>query len=511
MKTIAFVPVRLTSSRLPEKHLKLIGDRTLLSWVVKRLKSCKEIDEIVICTPEEKENDKLISFCKEEDVRLYIYNGSVNDVVGRLASAARQFGADICVLGSGDCPLLCSKTIDKLVSLLKSNPDYSIACLKQSKKPLIHEGIGVVKREVWELADKLSDTPQLRENHFPVLKTKKDRFKRFKTICIEDDEIFYRLNHRISVDTPMDLEFMNAVYQELKSIGKEFNLINTIELLEKKPQLMEINKNVKQKDLNDKSYNILMVVSAVSNYGYGNLMRSLEIGRVLTQKGFGVRFAVFDEEALNLCKKNLFGCFVINNLDNVKNISKEFDAVIFDLNSQIFVNKSLVLSLKQQSKVVVFIDNLSEGAKISDLIIIPTAHYIGEKLKNLVWGEEHVVLRKKVLDSRPKPIDEKKGVIARIDKDKMEIIKNLWKNVEFIEDFDENFVEKVNNAATVILHLGISCYEAVYLNTPIVVIPRRKDEVMEIEKFNLFCISDSRKKLGNGAEKIVEQIVKLIN
>ena len=56
MKVVAFVPVRLSSSRLPEKHLKYIGDKKLLEWNLLSLLESKEIDEIVIAT------------CKEEKI-----------------------------------------------------------------------------------------------------------------------------------------------------------------------------------------------------------------------------------------------------------------------------------------------------------------------------------------------------------------------------------------------------------------------------------------------------------
>ena len=113
MKTIAFVPVRLTSSRLPEKHLRIIGDRTLLEWVIKRLQDAREIDQIVICAPNEPESRFLETFALKEGVDIFIFKGDVNDVVGRLTQAAVIYEAEICVLASGDCPLISSFSLDR--------------------------------------------------------------------------------------------------------------------------------------------------------------------------------------------------------------------------------------------------------------------------------------------------------------------------------------------------------------------------------------------------------------
>ena len=315
MKTVAFVPVRLTSSRLPEKHLKFIGDRTLLSWVIKRLKACKELDEIVICVPDEPESEKLKDVCEKEGVNLYVYKGDVNDVVGRLTEASRHYDADICVLASGDCPLLSPETIDRLINFLKENPEYHRAVIsgKNGKRP-IHEGIEVARREVWELSDRFSDTPELRERQFPVIKVYPEKFSHLKVGRIEDKDVFYSLNHRISVDTPSDLEFMNKVYEELKKRKKDFNLENVIELLKENPELKKVNFHVCRKGLKDKSFKVLFFVSAVSNFGFGNLVRSLEVGTRLVDEGIGVRFAVLDETAKEMCERKHFKAFVVRSM-----------------------------------------------------------------------------------------------------------------------------------------------------------------------------------------------------
>ena len=324
MKAVAFVPVRLTSSRLPEKHLKKIGDKTLLEWVIKRLKDCKELDEIVICAPDEPESQKLSEICKREDVKLYIHPGDVNDVVGRLTTAARLHNADICVLASGDCPLLEPSTIDKLVGYLKEHPDVDIADIAPlGDKPPIHEGIFVARRKVWELADKCSDTPELREHQFPVLKIYPQKFARFKKVWLRDKGIFYAINHRISVDTPKDLSFMNRVYKELVAEGKTFDLKNVIELLLRKSEILKINADVKQKEIGDKNYNVLFVIGKCRN-----LLLALEIADYLTSFGIGVRFLVLNNEDKRLCEERFFRAEVLKCKDSIYDIALKHNAVM---------------------------------------------------------------------------------------------------------------------------------------------------------------------------------------
>ena len=517
MNAVAFVPVRLSSSRLPKKHFRLIGDKPLLSWVIKRLRDCKEVDDIVVCAPLEKDSYELKEFCEKEGVKLYLHEGDVNDVVGRLTKAAVLFNADICVLASGDCPLLCSRTIDRLISFLRENPSWDMVSIKakNGERP-IHEGIMVCKRKVWELCDKFSDTPELREHQFPVLTVYPEKFSRLKFAEIEDEEIFYSVGHRISVDTPADLEFMNVVYEELRRKNRNFNLIEVVRLLNENPRLKEINAKVKRKGLKDKSYKVLILSSAVKEYGFGNLMRALEIADRLVNKGIGVRLAVLDEKAAEICRKRHFEGFVVRDWEDAIKFYEDYDLFIFDLNSSLSIPEKFVKFLKENGKKVVFIDNVKGGAEFADLIIVPTAHYVGKSFPNLIWGPEYVVIREEVLKYKEnlQSGSGRKGgggVLCRVDTDYEECVEKLWKNVNRINSFSDSFLSTLASSEIFVSHLGLSCYEAVFLDIPVVVIPRKSEEISEISKFYDFLVSEDRKKLGDGAKRIADRIEGLLN
>ena len=53
-KVVASIEARMGSSRLPGKVLKKIGEEEVLSLLVKRLKNCKNIDEILVATTDKK-------------------------------------------------------------------------------------------------------------------------------------------------------------------------------------------------------------------------------------------------------------------------------------------------------------------------------------------------------------------------------------------------------------------------------------------------------------------------
>jgi len=68
MNVDVFILARLGSSRLPEKHLKLINGKHAIKRLVDRLKSAKKIRQIIVCTTTDKSDDKLVSFLKKEEI-----------------------------------------------------------------------------------------------------------------------------------------------------------------------------------------------------------------------------------------------------------------------------------------------------------------------------------------------------------------------------------------------------------------------------------------------------------
>ncbi|WP_022671236.1 cytidylyltransferase domain-containing protein [Hippea alviniae] len=315
-RVVAFIVARLSSSRLPKKHLKMIGDRRMIDWTIYFTKQIKHLDEIVIATTNEEENRELVGVAKEHNINIFLYDGDVDDVVGRLTKAAIEFDADVPVLVSGDCPLIWPDATNRRIEKISEDKelDYVGFCQKDGKYP-IHSSVGVFRKKAWILADKLSNKSNLREHHFPIIGLKKDLFK---IDCILCDDIFYKINHRISVDTLADLEFMNAVFNELKKRGKGFSLRDVVELLSEKPELMEINKDVHQIRIDERPKKALFIVESDESL---NLF--FDIAYDLTKKGMGVRFYSKHRNIKDSIISKGFG--VIENIEKAK-----YDFVISD-------------------------------------------------------------------------------------------------------------------------------------------------------------------------------------
>ena len=119
MRTVAVVQARMNSSRLNGKVLRKIGKETALSILLHRLKNAKSLDDIVVATSKQPENDILENYVIEQGFK--VYRGSEADVLGRVVCAAEANSAEVIVRITGDCPLVDSEIVDQVVKKLRQN------------------------------------------------------------------------------------------------------------------------------------------------------------------------------------------------------------------------------------------------------------------------------------------------------------------------------------------------------------------------------------------------------
>ena len=111
----ALIQARLGSKRLPNKVLKRVNKRILLEIMMSRLSQSKKLEKIIICTTTNKEDDKIVQFCKKNN--FLFYRGSSRDVMSRFLKAANKFNISIIVRLTADCPLIDPKFVDKLIDM----------------------------------------------------------------------------------------------------------------------------------------------------------------------------------------------------------------------------------------------------------------------------------------------------------------------------------------------------------------------------------------------------------
>ena len=101
------------STRLPGKIMLPVLDKPILEHLVDRVKKSSNIDEIIIATSINKNDDIIEIFCKSQKIKCF--RGSEKDVLLRYFEAAKKFSIDIIVRLTSDTPLLDPKIIDKVI------------------------------------------------------------------------------------------------------------------------------------------------------------------------------------------------------------------------------------------------------------------------------------------------------------------------------------------------------------------------------------------------------------
>ena len=85
-KIVASIEARMTSTRLPGKVLKTVGDgKSLLQILIERLQRSLYIDEIVVATTTNDTDNPIEDLCRQ--IGVAVFRGSENDVLSRVVGA----------------------------------------------------------------------------------------------------------------------------------------------------------------------------------------------------------------------------------------------------------------------------------------------------------------------------------------------------------------------------------------------------------------------------------------
>jgi len=240
--TVAIIQGRIASSRLPGKILLDIAGKPMLMHVVERARRAKTVDQVVVATTTQPEDDTVEVYCRQSGIP--ISRGSVHDVLDRFYQAALAFKADIVVRLTADCPLLDPQVLDYTVEeFLHTGVDF---CCNRLPPPLkrtypIGLDVEVCAFQALERAWKEAKEPNEREHVMPYLY---DTPGRFKILRVDYEEDYG--NMRWTVDTPEDLELVRLIFSRLGE-NRDFTWLDVLELFKREPQLALINSQVKHR------------------------------------------------------------------------------------------------------------------------------------------------------------------------------------------------------------------------------------------------------------------------
>ena len=230
------IQARTGSTRLPGKVIQKIDNvSTVLDYVINQVKFSKRIEKIIVATTNLTEDDVICEYLAWHKIEFF--RGSSEDVLDRYYQCAKIFSIDNIVRITADNPLIDPNIIDSIIDEYKNNKcDYVSNTLHRTFPYGTEVEIFSFKslEKAWNNAEK----PSEREHVTSFIYDLQNRFILINKEFEED------LSHlRYTVDKIEDLKLVKEI---IKNISARPILIqDVITLYKKRPEIFEINKNVK--------------------------------------------------------------------------------------------------------------------------------------------------------------------------------------------------------------------------------------------------------------------------
>ena len=122
-KISAIIEARMTSTRLPGKHMLPANGKPMIGHLIDRLKKVPSLDTIVMATTVNEADDPLVKLALSKNI--CFFRGSENNVMSRVIASAKSVKAEIIVGITGDCPVIDPIIIEQAIQTFIHNKcDY---------------------------------------------------------------------------------------------------------------------------------------------------------------------------------------------------------------------------------------------------------------------------------------------------------------------------------------------------------------------------------------------------
>ena len=137
--TVAIVPARLASTRLPGKALIEIAGKPMVCWVAERALAARNVDRVIVAT----DSQKIVDAAQANGIEAIMTDAKHTSGTDRVAEVAATLSyAEIIVNVQGDEPMISPETIERAVDQMAA----------EKAKP---NGAGIVT--TWERIESIDD------------------------------------------------------------------------------------------------------------------------------------------------------------------------------------------------------------------------------------------------------------------------------------------------------------------------------------------------------------------
>ncbi|HBH45836.1 MAG TPA: hypothetical protein DDX47_00500 [Candidatus Jacksonbacteria bacterium] len=236
----AIIQARTNSTRLPNKVLLPLQEKSVLEHVIIRVRQARKINKIIVATTKNSSDDKIVQIC--HNMQINYFRGSENDVLDRYYQAAKKFNLNDIVRITGDCPVTDPTIIDQVIYLYqKKNLAYATNVIP----PTFPDGLDVeiFSRQALDKAWREAKLKSARE-HVTVYMWQNPHL--FKQSHLKNKVDLSK--RRWVLDNPEDYEFMKQIFTQLYQSKPNFRLKHVLNFLTAHPNIEKINQGIKRNE-----------------------------------------------------------------------------------------------------------------------------------------------------------------------------------------------------------------------------------------------------------------------
>ena len=235
----AIIQARMGSSRLPNKVMMEVLDKPLIDYLLERVSTAERINKIILATTTNPEDD-----CLAEHVNSLgydVFRGSEDDVLSRFYDAFFEFKnrhdeSNAIVRITGDCPLIDSHLIDKVIKTYQEkNMDYVTLSSDFS------EGLDVEIFSEELLVQAFNDAKLQSEREHVALffHNNKSLFNMYRVQNSTNDS-----GYRITVDEPEDFLVVKSIIEHFDKNNLKLSFEQIKLYLDEHQEIFNINVNI---------------------------------------------------------------------------------------------------------------------------------------------------------------------------------------------------------------------------------------------------------------------------
>jgi spore coat polysaccharide biosynthesis protein SpsF len=233
---------RMTSTRLPGKVLLQAGGKTMLQHHVDRLQEAGL--QVYIATTTNATDNPIAEYAQEAGIPCF--RGDEQNVLSRYYGCAKEHHLDVIVRVTSDCPLIdgvvVAEAVQQYLALNEENLYLSNLLERTFPRGFDFE---VFSFDMLQDAYQHATLPEQLEHVTPYINQNKSGKVKLRHITRQEDASRFR----ITLDTPEDLELITKLIEQHRA--HQLSAEQIIELLEKHPELCQINAHVEQKKISE--------------------------------------------------------------------------------------------------------------------------------------------------------------------------------------------------------------------------------------------------------------------